>query len=357
MVPAAPPSGCSKDRTIVGSAKRRRWSLPARVRTGSGPLAGGDHCGAAGPQADGRGSTERRQEVLDRTAAGGGAAPSLLSCSTPALRASRDCCSSASGWPRADLAEDFAEEEEEEEEEEHRQQRRRNVNQSESGSTLIQVKREPAIAADIAIGDSGFQYAPSLPRGLDCEPSGDAHLVAALREGREGAERLLFQRHSHYVESVLANVIGLDAELPDMLHEVFVRALSCIERLRSPKRLRAWLAGIAVHVARACIRSRKRIRFFAPNELVERPTTEAPPEVRAALRSTYEVLDELPTELRLVFALRFINGMCVREIATACSTSPATVKRRLRRAQRRFVVRARRHPELDTWLPKPGGQK
>jgi RNA polymerase sigma-70 factor (ECF subfamily) len=73
-------------------------------------------------------------------------------------------------------------------------------------------------------------------------------------------------------------------------------------------------------------------------------------EVEEALRATYRVLDRLPVEERVVFALRFIEGMEVAEVANACGVSLSTVKRRLGKASARFASWAKAEPALADWL-------
>ena len=69
-----------------------------------------------------------------------------------------------------------------------------------------------------------------------------------------------------------------------------------------------------------------------------------------ALVATYAALDALPVDERIAFALRFIDGMELTEVAAACETSLATIKRRLDRASASFEAEARRQPALEAWL-------
>lgn len=178
---------------------------------------------------------------------------------------------------------------------------------------------------------------------LRCLPisEGDAALVAALRSGHAGAPSLLVERYGRYVERLLTRVVGLDPELPDLLHEVFVRALQCIHELRAPGALKGWLGSMALFTARAWLReraSRRRwVSLLAPSELPERPAAVPGPEVNEALRRTYAILNTIGTEERIVFALRFVDGMSLGEIAEVTGASLSTVKRRLGRAKERFV--------------------
>jgi RNA polymerase sigma-70 factor, ECF subfamily len=181
----------------------------------------------------------------------------------------------------------------------------------------------------------------------------DQALVEALLHGSAEAPTLLFDRYGKHVQKVLVNVMGIDPELPDLLHEVFARALGSIRSLREGARLKAWLTSIAIFTARGCIRSRSRRRFFGLSSSQEEafiPVTTMDPEVREAMRAMYQVMERLPADERIAFTLRFVNGMELAEVAEACQVSLATIKRRLARAEKRFLLFARRHQALLPWI-------
>jgi RNA polymerase sigma-70 factor (ECF subfamily) len=130
-----------------------------------------------------------------------------------------------------------------------------------------------------------------------------------------------------------------------------------MERLSDPTSLRGWLGSIAVYTARARLRQRMRARLceLAPEgELPEMEHEPAPPEIDEALRATGRVLARMPAEARLLFLLRFVDGMELPEIARALNVSLSTVKRRLSRAGARFASLASREPSLQDWLELAG---
>jgi len=134
---------------------------------------------------------------------------------------------------------------------------------------------------------------------------------------------------------------------------VFVVAIDSIDNLQEPSALRPWLAGISVHLARAEIRRRTKNRWLLSWPGGEEPALEAPsqpPEIDEALRATYRALSKLAPDERISFALRFIEGMDLVEVAAACRVSLATAKRRLCRARKKFVCIARTLPELADWI-------
>jgi RNA polymerase sigma-70 factor (ECF subfamily) len=157
------------------------------------------------------------------------------------------------------------------------------------------------------------------------------------------------------VERVLRRVLGHErhTELADLLHEVFVQAMSSAHKLRDPGALRAWLQGIAVYTACRTIRYRKArrwLRFYGPEELPEQPSMDVPHEVREAFARTYAVLERMPAAERAVFSLRYVEGMQVDELARALDVSASTVKRRLGKAVQRFLRLARNDRVLAEWL-------
>lgn len=185
-------------------------------------------------------------------------------------------------------------------------------------------------------------------------PESDAGLVAALHSGREDARSELVARYADDVERMLYRVLGPDSEIPDLLQDVFVVGLTSLHRLRDPHALRSWLGSIAVRKARKLIAHRRRWRFIRsvpPSRLPEREAPVFSADVSEALRCTYRILDTLPVEERIAFALRHIDGKELVDVAALTEVSLATVKRRLARAQQRFSELARCSEALTQWFP------
>jgi len=185
----------------------------------------------------------------------------------------------------------------------------------------------------------------------------DEVLVRALRSGEAWAAVELFDRHALDVRRVLLRVLGPDAELQDLIHDVFVRALEGIDRLDDPDRLRSWLVSICVHTARERIRKRRRRWWMILLPHDEVPETAAAPEDHEdneLMRATYRVLDRLEPDDRMILALRLLEGMDVMEVARLCGVSRATIKRRVIRAQDHFRKLAATEPALREWSEGAG---
>ncbi len=183
-----------------------------------------------------------------------------------------------------------------------------------------------------------------------------AALVSALCRGDEGAAAALFHEYVPLVERIVGRVLGVDAELPDVTQDVFVRALGSVHRLRDPQALTDWLMQIAICTATDCVRRRQRrrwLRFVDPAELETPEPTGVDHPAREALSVTYRILDRFPIEERTVFVLRFMEGYGLEQVALSCGCSLATAKRRLQRASARFQNLARREPALRPFASSP----
>jgi RNA polymerase sigma-70 factor (ECF subfamily) len=189
-------------------------------------------------------------------------------------------------------------------------------------------------------------------------PESDEILVLALRARHPDAGTQLFDRYAPHVRRVLVRVMGPDSEILDLVHDVFVTALESVHRLVDPRALRAWLTQIAVFTARARIRRRVRGRVLRFLPFSELPEPELPPvdfEASESMQAVYRVLGDLDADQRIAFALRFVAGMELTEVAASCGVSLATIKRRLSRAQSNFATSAQREPALVEWLTRSAG--
>jgi RNA polymerase sigma-70 factor (ECF subfamily) len=192
----------------------------------------------------------------------------------------------------------------------------------------------------------------------------DFALIAGIRRGDPAAATALYEQYRSLVERTLVRILGFDSELADAVQETFIRALSSSRLLRDPQALPSWMIRVAVFTASDLIRRRRRrrwLQFFAePQDMVDpnsEPVFEGEPdlEARQALAAAHAVLSSLPTDERIAFSLRRLDGMELRDVAHACGCSLATIKRRLVRAEKRFIVRARRHAALERWLAERRG--
>ena len=145
----------------------------------------------------------------------------------------------------------------------------------------------------------------------------------------------LFARYNVYVAKLAAHLLGSDdADVDDVVQDVFWLAWRRLERIADLKKARGWLATVTMrNVRRKLRRRRARARFHDRPARAEVPTRGAAAEHRVVLVRLYEVLDDLPTEHRLAWSLRYLEGEQLDAVAAACHCSLATAKRRVYAAE------------------------
>lgn len=181
-------------------------------------------------------------------------------------------------------------------------------------------------------------------------------IAQGLKDAQPWAKSALFERYSPSILRLLRRVLGHDrhVDMEDVLHDVFVEALSSVGTLKDPLALGGWLRKIAVHTAYRTIRRRKARRwlyFWEPSELYEAASlTEVDYGTREACHAVHQILARLSADEHLAFALRHLEGQELTEVAVHLGVSLATAKRRLAKAEGRFEILARRDPRLDSYF-------
>jgi RNA polymerase sigma factor (sigma-70 family) len=180
----------------------------------------------------------------------------------------------------------------------------------------------------------------------------EAQLLVGLQAGDHLAQTVLFRRCREAVRRVLTRILHEPQDVADALQDTFIKVFRSACHVKDPKALRVWVLRVAESVGLDELRRRQRLRKrgMLDSDWLDLPAPGAPLEVRGALRDTYRVLSCLPDEERAVFCMRFIEGRELAKIAQASELSLATVKRRLGRAESRFMSLARRQPGLSEWV-------
>lgn len=115
----------------------------------------------------------------------------------------------------------------------------------------------------------------------------------------------------------------------DLTSEVFTRLLSAIHRKRAPKRaLKGWLFAVASRVVSDHYRKHYRAQQVELNESLA--STEIGPSESVAITITHETLRRaigtLTEEQQHVIALRFGQGMPIREVAQTMNKTEGAIK-------------------------------
>jgi len=174
----------------------------------------------------------------------------------------------------------------------------------------------------------------------------DAQLVLRAQQGDRWAEEAIYRRHVRFVAAVAVGLLRSRVDAEDVVQDTFALALGELASLRDGGALRAWLGRIAVSQVRRRFRRRRMLKFFGLDRSVEDApldafARDATGEQRAEIAALDRVLDQLPTEQRIAWVLRNVEGEGLEDVARACDCSLATAKRRIAAADARVRLHVR----------------
>jgi RNA polymerase sigma-70 factor (ECF subfamily) len=196
-----------------------------------------------------------------------------------------------------------------------------------------------------------------LVSNITAPEKSDAALVSAVVEGSPLAAARVWESYSALVRRILRRSLGPSADVEDAVQEVFLRLFRDIKTLREPTALRSFLIGITLHVATSEIRRRRARRWLRLSDNGVTPETEpitdeTQLEQREALQRLYRLLERIDTHRRLVFVLRYVEGVELVELSTILGCSLATTKRRVADASSRVCRLAAADPVLAPYLTR-----
>jgi RNA polymerase sigma-70 factor (ECF subfamily) len=179
---------------------------------------------------------------------------------------------------------------------------------------------------------------------------GDPELVARAKAGELAAFEALTNRYEQRVYSLALRMLRQEQDAEDVTQQTFLSALENLNGFRGDASFATWLLRIATHAALKVIRKRKgldTVSLEAATEETDGYDTIPHPEYIADWRQspeelvrkneTQRLLDDALAKLdekhRLVFLLRDVEGLSVKEAAEALGLSEANTKVRLLRAR------------------------
>jgi RNA polymerase sigma-70 factor (ECF subfamily) len=190
---------------------------------------------------------------------------------------------------------------------------------------------EPGLAAGTASASANRAQLAALS---------DAQLVALGCRGEVFALEILYRRHAAFAIHLAARIEGSSRDVEDIAHDAFVRAFERLDDLTDRAAFRSWLGAIVVHAVRSRMRRHRLMNALGlgkssePVDLDALASPDASPHVRAQIAQIYALLRTLPTDERIAWTLRCVDGHDLETVARMTRCSLATVKRRITRAQR-----------------------
>jgi RNA polymerase sigma-70 factor (ECF subfamily) len=175
----------------------------------------------------------------------------------------------------------------------------------------------------------------------------DDRLAEITRQNNRQAFEALMRRHSRRIFRVARGVLRQEPAAEDAVQETYLRAFAKLGTYEPAGKFTTWLTRIALNEA-STIRRRTRGDAVSPDEVSEGPSNvdesavDAAPTADPFVESAHgremleQAIDALPENFRMVFVLRVIEGLDVRDTSESLEINPTTVRTRLFRAHKQL---------------------
>ncbi len=178
----------------------------------------------------------------------------------------------------------------------------------------------------------------------------DIELVGRAKTGELDAFETLTTRYEQRVFSLAMRMLRQEQDAEDVTQQTFLSALENLSGFRGEASFVTWLLRIASHAALKVIRKRQGLKTISLEEATEgsdqvdsiphpefiadwRQSPEQLVQKNEIQRLLNEALARLDEKHRLIFLLRDVEGLSVKETAEALGLSEANTKVRLLRAR------------------------
>ncbi len=178
--------------------------------------------------------------------------------------------------------------------------------------------------------------------------------IEQLRQGEQQGFQILYDQTHNYVLMQARALLKNEADVHDLVQEVYFNAYRSIGSLQENKKVYAWLGGIAFRQATKILRKQKDIpigeeetAFDTMIELDEDIQPEHALDKKESAQILREMLEELPELQKAALLAYYYDEMSVGEIAKAFSSSEGTIKSRLNYARKNLKKAIQEREERD----------
>lgn len=169
----------------------------------------------------------------------------------------------------------------------------------------------------------------------------DQELVASCKQGSQDAFGRLVDKYWASVVGTVLPLLSDPDDVEDAAQEAFIRAYRCLDDLKDPDKLPAWLHTIARNAARKMLRQRRLEQQRLPEYELRSDLPESDLQVSLDYRELRALVNTLALPDRAVVTLFYLAGMELNRIAEQLHIPVGTAKSRLHRSRKLMRERIR----------------
>lgn len=174
---------------------------------------------------------------------------------------------------------------------------------------------------------------------------GEQEVIKRILAGEKELYEILVRRNNQKLYRIIRSYIKDDAEIEDIMQETYIKGFTKIYQFKMESTFSTWLIRIGINESLAHIR--KKGKLFRLNDYLQKPNCSKmldfedrkqlnPYEKMTRKESSQlfeDAIDSLDSKYRIVFMMREVEEMSIKEIADALNITVSNVKVRLHRSK------------------------
>ena len=173
----------------------------------------------------------------------------------------------------------------------------------------------------------------------------ESAIVYRVLDGEKELYEILVRRNNQKLFRVIRSYLTDQAEIEDVMQNTYLKAYEKLSQFKHHSAYATWLIRIGINEALARLREKGKVLHlfesetqFKANTILELPDdSQTNPERKMIRQEAKQLLettvDTLDSKYRVVYILREVEGMSLKEIASALELTIPNVKVRLHRAK------------------------
>jgi RNA polymerase sigma-70 factor (ECF subfamily) len=174
----------------------------------------------------------------------------------------------------------------------------------------------------------------TTPPDLRINPVSDEEIIARTLAGEKNLFEQLIRKYNQRLYRIGMSVLEHEADAEDAMQAAYIKAYEHLPDFQHRAAFGTWLMRIMLNQCYEQKRRRREIHTnFEPDNLVTMSTAENELANKELSNALHQAVARLPEKYRLVFVLRELEELSVRETSQALDIEESNVKVRLNRAK------------------------
>jgi RNA polymerase sigma factor (sigma-70 family) len=176
----------------------------------------------------------------------------------------------------------------------------------------------------------------------DLKNASDTELISYIKNGETAPYELIMQRYNQRLYRVARSFGITDGDCDDLIQQSYINAYEKLDQFKGDSQFSTWLTRILIN---QCLMHKRRKKILITDDITDRPEElemslnqiNNSPEKLLIQEELKKILEEaieyLPEDYRIVYLMREVESMSVKETSETLDISESNVKIRLFRAK------------------------